>query len=315
MMSINYYDKYLKYKTKYNNIKNQFGGSNYISPFKLYLGNGNKNITCSIHIQIKINPDSYVGKELHARRNKCIQSLENILGNNEFTINFKPHITLLEIFFNPETVLGNTIINSLINNDHVIINIISNAYDELLRNKFCHSPIDNYIMLGNFFTRQYQEPENYSDFKIKIYKELCNLVSNHINLSDLYRHLPLQLTNKNGKIITFHRFSGSEIDYIVSDYFYGNGWIPHLSLIKFSSNNTQMINETQEVFDEIKNVFKNSASLLSSSGNMITRALSYINLWSLNETKNGYTGSIYSIQVTLNHPDYEMYEYSDEKIL
>jgi len=268
----------------------------YNSKHQIYVNEG-INMTSSIYVKINIDPDSFIGQEISHRRNESETEINTL--TNPYLINkdIEPHISLLEIFFDPNTSLGHIIISSFINNSNEIFNIIKNSFKNNLENKSLHSDMDEYSMMSNFFARNYETIPDYKDFKIDIYRELCELVD--VNYRELF---PPAVVTSNG--INFYEFNKRtpNIDYSISQFYYNDGWIPHLSLIKFDKN-TKII-EGDDLFKNVKVEFKSKAR----------RAMSYINLWNKNKgiikNEKNIKGSIKNIKVILNHPDYTYGQYS-----
>jgi hypothetical protein len=259
--------------------------------------NGGRNMTSSIYVKINIDPDSFIGQEISHRRNESETEINTL--TNPYLINkdIEPHVSLLEIFFDPNTILGHIILRSFINNSDEIFNIIKDSFKNNLENKSLHSEMDEYSMMSNFFARNYESISYYKEFKIEIYRMLCSLIG--IDYRDLF---PPEEIHSNG--INFYKFNKSKpnIDYSISQFYYNDGWIPHLSLIKFDKN-TKII-EGDELFNNVKVIFKSKAR----------HAMSYINLWNKNKgiikNEKNIKGSIKNIKVILNHPDYSYGQYS-----
>lgn len=303
--------KLLKEFNKYNDLLIQSGGAfKYESQYKIWIDNTNKNdLTGCLYFQFEIDKNSVIGKELNDRKTKSKSNLDVLLGKNIYNTDIIPHITVLEIYFDISSNLGKTITDYITNNQkkEIISNIVKTAFNTYLLNNHLYSQLGNYEKLGNFFTREYNQPQNknaYSNFKKYIYIELCKLINYDITTTKLNNYSYKSVNTKTNNNLNFNIFftndKNNTINYAISDYFYEDGWKPHLSIMKFNDD----INQNK--FNEVINIFKSNTN---------GKSLSHINLWPVGKQINNHTGTLSKIKVTLNHPNYNMYQHSIDILL
>jgi hypothetical protein len=290
---------------KYNDLLIQLGGApnKYSSPFKIWIDKStNTDLTGSLYFQVEIDTLSEIGNEIHYRRVNSKPDINTLLAPITFDNTITLHVTILEIYFDITSELGKTITDCMIdkNKKIKISNIVETAFNRYLKNKRLYSPQGSYEKLGNFFTRTYEAPQNeYSNFKKYIYSELFNLINYDIKTKNLNLYIYNALNIKTNKELNFNIYyspNNNNINYAISDYFYKNGWKPHLSILRFNDD------IDQNKFTGVLNKFKK---------NKHNKDLRYINLSSYNSTNNT-KGSLSKIKVTLNHPSYVMYLHNIE---
>jgi hypothetical protein len=305
------------YNNKIQYYQNMIGGNNYSAPYKVYGEN-----TASIYLELIIDKTSTIGQKINARK----KYVEDNLPNDKSKLNLKidPHISLLEIVYNSNTVLGEKITDSIIkqiteiatHDDLNIIEDIKNIFISNLKGKQFHSNQGEYEVLGNYIVRNYSDNlplNNYKQFKMNIYSQFCNYFDIDIFSAN---KTELNIQNANTNNLKFHNFNyDNNLEYAISDYFYDKSWKPHISLIKIKDINNVA---NTLLIDNIKKEFKEGGQKSTVPG-----PISYINLWRKSEIKpiiinnniQNIAGSLKCLKLILNHPDHEMYKYSIEILI
>lgn len=231
--NLNYYNKYLKYKQKYINLKNMSGGKKQ----KAWDIRDDKNF----YINVEIDKDSFLGKEY-------INRLQEIKKDPKFTNikipftgqkPFRLHTTLLEILI-PENNILDIKLKEILQNDiekNKFLDSIKEKYELYFEDVVAYSNIGKYECLGNFFVRLYDDEkfltniiDNYKNFKIMIIYTLlryCGLNCSNIN------KIHIKTSN-----YTYYFDEYNNPLFAIKKFFYKpdpinkTGWIPHISMIK-----------------------------------------------------------------------------------
>jgi len=247
---MNYYYKYLKYKTKYLDYKTsekfQSGGSNYFdNKIKMY-------IMASLDKESKI---------FHQ-----IKEIQQYLLNDNEPHNEDPHITLLTIDINRDNSYHKVFF------DNNLLKDITNSYQNIFKNKdlisndsslglygksknFFNITKNNYNKIKKerelkFLVKKYQlnEKDIITNFRKQFYeilKKYLNELSGE-NLEFTIKKVHAEKRNDPGAIIYYN----NEPLYSVPLYYYGKGkWSPHISLI----SNIDLYDDNNNLYYSLKN--------------------------------------------------------------
>ena len=262
---MNYEEKYLKYKEKYNNLKNlvQKGGD-ITRPWDT-----NSNL---LYIAAVIDINSDVGKEIEHRSTATGNKAYSKYGSGKLHC---PHISLLQIFIKESTDLDNWIKTDL---DKLLPEIIK-MYNESFDDIQIHSSLGHYNNLGGWCVRNYDdntEPDflldnikiRQQDFRrdinyyllLAFIKKLGQPFKDNITVvKNLDPHSPSSSEQK----FTHFSIKPSTDTVMAEGSFVTDRWDPHVSLLKTTNTNYQ---------DD----FKSKASGIN---------MSWISLWGSKETK------------------------------
>ena len=281
-----YEEKYLKYKTKYNNLKIflQKGGVDY--PWAI-----NSNL---LYIALVISPNSVAGREIDTRTNRTIGSTAFINhGNGRLQ---SPHISLLQINVPVATNITQPLDNFIGQNRNLVHNIIQLSFQLSLNGISIHSERGvGYSQLGPFITRLYNDNTRglYNNvrqlqtaFRIAIESFLLReLHQTPINIQQnipINRSIPLPPLGHTPSPHTHYSVGGGYPNSAMSINDYSTtGWQPHISLFRVAAAAPQTL---------IRNF-----QLNDNGGNM-----SHINFWAPGTQINGHTGSLSHIYVEYN---------------
>jgi hypothetical protein len=226
-----YYSKYLKYKQKYLELKNNMTGGAF--PFKFGYGT-------TFYIMAKITGETL--DRVKERRKKLFD--KNLL-NVGVNIDSELHITLLQLHINLEHP------NHKIFYDLEFINIIKESYRKNIKDSNVSLSSVKTDAMGNvlggkwdffgmndfskkYWARVYDLPEKYQknmkDFRIEIY--------NFLNIRYGIKRLKREFRGKGTDITEFEIYGtpdGNELYAIVVDHYLGvSKWKPHISVVRMN---------------------------------------------------------------------------------
>ncbi|ARF08320.1 hypothetical protein Catovirus_1_370 [Catovirus CTV1] len=259
-----YYQKYLKYKSKYMQLKEQKGGA------QPYFGNN----TTILYIMAFINPNSNIYNLFQNR-------VSHIVGSN---INNPLHATLLTLHINNTHPI---IRNYDVFKDRNFLDEVKNVYKQIFANLELESVSGNYDLFGasnnffnidknpnspnnivnitknklsKFFVRRYKLPQMnekaITTFRISYYK----LVNKYLNMYDGTNNKIILFENSNLKknaklskplpvdIGAVVEYNGHEL-YAVDVHYFGTAiWEPHISLF----SNVDFFNKNQQEYGNLQ---------------------------------------------------------------
>ena len=328
MMSVNFKDKYLKYKKKYLELcNNMIGGAaagkgqqNYNSKVPVFEQNGINN-TASIYIAVAIDVKSNIGKAIKERTMATVKQMPNYTCTPAFShipphnVLLEPHVTLFEFTFDASTHYGQIITKDFTSGTNKIAQIIKDCFDNTLKNSLLVSNPSEYNILGSYFVRIYDFDANeYKKFKEcvreNIFKSFGGDIKYAQNVGPKIKnhYIPIKVPSKlpgfKPKEYYYFKYTDKKgiykLNYAIDAYFFGDGWKPHISLIRFAQPQP-LLQDVEKIFKTVQQPQKNLS-------------LTYITMCGIKDSVKGlkgqyFNGSLSNLTVTLNHPAYPMNHY------
>ena len=244
---MDYYSKYLKYKHKYLELKNNMSGGAF--PFDFGFGT-------TFYIMAKITGDTL--ERVKERRQKLF---DNKLLNAGVNVYSELHITLLQLHINLQHPA-----HSIFYDQH-FINVIKDSYRRNIKlNTVSLSSVkkDNsgnvlggewdFFGMGDFskkyWARVYNLPEKYikniKDFRMEIY--------GFLNSSYGIARLKREFRGKGSDMTEFEIYGtpdGNELYAIVVDHYLGvSKWKPHISVVRMNELIQSLVNHMENMDDD-----------------------------------------------------------------
>lgn len=277
-----YYSKYLRYKKKYIELKNNIIGGAF--PFAYGYGT-------TFYIMAKISGETY--DRVKERRQK-LQGKQKLKAG--ISVESDLHITLLQLYINLAHPLHNIFYNTN------FIDAIADAYKKNIKSQnvsLSSVKLDSsgnvlggnwdFFGMGDFprkyWARVYDLPQKYEanikQFRMDIYNYI-NSKFGIIQLKTEYRGIGNDITN----FAIYGTSDGNELYAIVVDHYFGvKKWKPHISVIRMD----ELI--TQEV-DKLNKMNLNDAS------DDIRRTIGYVNPMS----NIDFNRDVKTLKIALNQP-------------
>ena len=295
---MNYSEKYLKYKTKYNNLKeqngNQRGGGYFYEKNKLSSTTPKYSFKSCV---IKVNLNEYSPLFLYMDLNS-----NSITQNRGTNLDHPFHISLLQFDIN----IGNEL--NLNNNFHDIrnhfayrdnsnnenIKFLSKSFIRFiesinLKNKFLElfSNIDIETSRYDFLGEQLISDKKYksyivqsliisstqnkiTEFRIYFYQQILQYIQRINPDINKYIAVPEEINGKKYFKLHYHKTGEDPLQkeplFVIPEYYYGVGvWTPHISLAKIENNNNPIFRQiltanNEGDFDNVRNSIKSIAT-------------------------------------------------------